>query len=272
MTMIVSWIGVDTHGPASAYMVSDSRISWNNNIKYDCAKKIFAFNNSADIIGYCGDVIFPSIILSQIVELADLGLLFHKDDESTKKWNIINKKIIESFNKYPSMQLPITNVIILYITKNIKNEFSFFTLSWDKLKKRWHGTIEKTPKQSGVVQIYGSGKKQFLENYERYNLGKNKNTSRNVFHCFCDTLFSNTTNKTIGGMPQLAGIIRKSNTCARKYGFIFNKKRYLYGVEITNLTNFNYVFWINDLFENYDGEKMKKIPNAQEQPNSLKKY
>ena len=39
MTLLVSWIGVDTHGPTSAYIVADSRISWGLNSYFDYAKK-----------------------------------------------------------------------------------------------------------------------------------------------------------------------------------------------------------------------------------------
>ena len=39
MTMLVSWIGIDTHGPTSAYIATDSRISWNMTNKFDFGKK-----------------------------------------------------------------------------------------------------------------------------------------------------------------------------------------------------------------------------------------
>lgn len=42
MTMLVSWIGVDTHGPSSVYIAADSRISWTQEHKFDFGKKVFA--------------------------------------------------------------------------------------------------------------------------------------------------------------------------------------------------------------------------------------
>lgn len=39
MTMLASWIGIDTYGPTSAYIVSDSRISWGKAAAYDHGKK-----------------------------------------------------------------------------------------------------------------------------------------------------------------------------------------------------------------------------------------
>lgn len=45
MTMLVSWIGVDTHGPSSVYIAADSRISWTQEHKFDFGKKVFASKN-----------------------------------------------------------------------------------------------------------------------------------------------------------------------------------------------------------------------------------
>ena len=41
MTLVVSWIGVDTHGPASAYIVSDSRLTWADRKHFDYGRKVF---------------------------------------------------------------------------------------------------------------------------------------------------------------------------------------------------------------------------------------
>lgn len=46
MTLLASWAAIDTHGISSAYIVSDSRISWENKKYFDfgeksiCIKKI----------------------------------------------------------------------------------------------------------------------------------------------------------------------------------------------------------------------------------------
>ena len=67
MTVLIGWIGVDSRVPCSAYLMSDSRISWNDQLgAYDYGRKLFAFKNSPDILGYCGDVTFPSMVLSRL--------------------------------------------------------------------------------------------------------------------------------------------------------------------------------------------------------------
>ena len=51
--MLVSWIGIDTHGPTSAYIAADSRISWNMTNKFDFGKKVFASKKYPEIFGIC---------------------------------------------------------------------------------------------------------------------------------------------------------------------------------------------------------------------------
>ena len=81
MTMLVSWIGIDTHGPTSAYIAADSRISWNMTNKFDFGKKVFASKKYPEILGYAGDVLFPSIVLEQIIELIDADVLLSRSEE-----------------------------------------------------------------------------------------------------------------------------------------------------------------------------------------------
>ena len=51
------------------YIASDSRITWGNNDIFDYCKKVFTCKQFPEIFGYCGDVLFPSIVLSQIAEM-----------------------------------------------------------------------------------------------------------------------------------------------------------------------------------------------------------
>lgn len=71
LTSLMCWIGVDSRGPASAYIATDSRLSWSRNQTWDFGRKTFASASSPDVFGYCGDVVFPSIVLSQFVSALD---------------------------------------------------------------------------------------------------------------------------------------------------------------------------------------------------------
>lgn len=274
MTLVVTWLGVDTHGPSSAYIASDSRITWGKLGNFDYARKVFALKNSPDILGYCGEVLFPSIVLSQLVEMADCGLLFKDNYTCKEKFEIIKETLIQSFLKYPNEVSAITNdtLQIIYVSREQGDNKKFFChlIEW-KRGKGWSGKEISLPDKSDILLVIGSGKIEFNENYRRYQLEGNQHTSRNVFHCFCDTLF-NIKDNYCGGAPQLVGIYRKPDSVAKKFGIIKDRKRYLFGAQIDKLINFDKIEWRNDLFELCDGNTMQKIVNAQSQPNKLKKY
>jgi hypothetical protein len=45
MTLLVAWVGIDTHGVASAYIAADSRISWDK-AQFDHGRKVFGLQDS----------------------------------------------------------------------------------------------------------------------------------------------------------------------------------------------------------------------------------
>lgn len=56
MTSLVVWTGVDSRAPASIYLASDSRLSWDNGDTWDFGRKVFASHRYPDILGYYGEV------------------------------------------------------------------------------------------------------------------------------------------------------------------------------------------------------------------------
>jgi len=273
MTLLVSWLGVDSRGPASAYITSDSRVSWRKGVFYDFARKTFSMENHPDIFGYSGDVLFPLMSLSQIIDIANKGLLFKDKMTAREKSQIIITKLILAFKEYPSEDPGVTTGVIniLHISRDdLNNSFYAAIIKWN-LKKGWTLEVLDLPEKSDILIVCGSGKTEFESNYELYQIGDNKSTSRNVFHCFTDTLF-NIKSQTCGGAPQLVGLYRKPNSGGIDFGIIRNSKRYLYGTQVDNLSNFNSIEWRNDLFELCDGCSKTKFKDAMSQPNKLKRY
>jgi len=233
---------------------------------------VFAFNNYPDILGYCGDVLFPSIILSQIIEMGDSGLLFSPEYTSKQRFEAIKERILQAFFKYPHHLKGIVNDIqIIYISRNLSNkDFFCQTIEW---RRNWGWSFRKInlPNESDILFCLGSGATEFKENYKRYQEGPNKATSRNVFHCFCDTLF-NIKDIYCGGAPQLVGVYRKPGSGGIRYGIIKDKKRYFYGAEVYNATNYDNIEWRNELFERCDGFSMRRIDGAMEQPDGFRRF
>lgn len=273
MTLVVAWVGIDTKGPGSVYITSDSRISWGNERYFDYGKKVFAFNNYPDILGYCGDVLFPSIVLSQITEMADSGLLFNDNFTCKQKFEAIKKLLKSSFSKYPNGEKNITSdtLQIVHISRepNDNKEFLCNLIFWNR-KDGWGEKEIKFPDKSGLLLAIGSGQNEFKDNYSKYQIGDNQDTTRNVFHCFCDTLF-NIKDPQCGGAPQLVGLYRKPKSVALRFGIIKNNKRYLFGAEVENPVDTGKITWINELFELCDGNTMLILDEAQRQPNRFRK-
>lgn len=276
MTMLASWIGIDPHGPTSAYIVGDSRFSWglgSANKYFDYGKKVFASNLYPEAFGYAGDVLFPSIVLSQIIEMIDMDILFTNEFTCEQKNNTVYEKLRLAFSKYPDV-LGTTNVIqILHISRDTLFEsypsFYCYLMSWSK-STGWKVEEKKIPNTSDILFILGSGKCEFIANYSRYQSGPNKDTSRNVFHCFIDTLF-NIKDPSCGGPPQLVGIYRKPESSAKNFGIIYQNKRYFLGAEVPRATYPNKIEWRNEFFELCDGGTKKVIKTAVKQPDLLRR-
>ena len=273
MTLLVCWAGIDTHGTSSLYMAADSRISWKAAAQFDYARKVFAFAKWPDVLGYCGDVLFPSIALSQIVELADAGLLFSENFSPRQKFQAIVDKLNDLFRQYPALHsgLSENSLSVIHGSRDPHNNKNFFshTIRWSK-KTGWRGEEKSMPLASGVLFSLGTGATEFIANLKRYESGPTKDTSRAVFHCFCDTL-ANTSEPTVGGGPQLVGLIRKPESPAITFGVISKGKRTFLGAHIDNLRNFGTVLWRNESFELCDGTTMKKFPTAQAQPDVMRR-
>jgi len=272
MTLIASFIGVDCKfpkpKPASIYIVSDSRISWGEKAKFDNGRKVFGCKNSPDIFGYCGDVLFPSIVLNQIVDIADQGLLFEPNWTCKEKFQAVVNKLIQIFNNYPKEVKNITSdtLQIIHASRDEHQNFFCQKMEWKRSTNKWTSEKVEFTDHSDKLFVLGSGKSEFMEKFKKYAESENQKTSRAVFHCFTDTL-SNIKDKYCGGAPQLVGLYRIEN--ARFFGIIHNNKRFLHGVKIDDLINLNNVEWRNELFEVCDGETMKRKKDAQRQPNPL---
>jgi hypothetical protein len=268
MTLLVSWVGVDTHGPSSVYIAADSRISWGTAAQYDHGRKLFACRNSADIFGYCGDVLFPSIVLAQIIEMADSGLLFDPDDDPVLRSDAVTQKLKHQFATYPRdvSGMNVNSLDVLHASRRKEGpEFECRLLTWTRAAG-WRSDAVTLPTHSDVLFARGSGARDFTQRYNAYQKGPNADTSRSVFHCFCDSLL-NSSLPSVGGAPQLVGLIRKPESVGQQFGVISSSQRYLLGACVDELMNFDRIEWRNELFEICDGKTCQRKPRAQPQPN-----
>lgn len=220
MTLLVSWIGVDDKkegkSVASLYIASDSRYTWGMKDKYDYGIKVFGSIGFPDIFGFCGDVLFPSIVLGQIIPQIDSGLLFAKEDDCKVKNRKVFDFISSSLNDYPKEQLAGT-FTILHGTRCDKT-FKCFKIAFNPHLGLTNEEMN-LPLISTRIFSGGSGKKEFDENYMKWENEKHNDyrTSRGVYHCLEETLRNIKDPKT-GSRPQIVGLYRNKN--CRLFGII----------------------------------------------------
>lgn len=269
MTTLLSWTGIDTHGPASIYIASDSRISWGAKKTWDLGRKVFASRNEPEIFGYCGSVAFPIQILSQIVDLIDNGYYCIRNMPYEEKLEILRKEIERSYFSLPALQRG--DCEILYATRvRDKMKSSFHAAKIIINKSSVSAEDIELPERSGIIACSGSGRSSLNSSYrmwidEKHKEGNSRiRTSRSVFSSFCLSLKSQE-DPFSGGAPQLAGVYRVGS--AKNFGVIYNGKRFFGGLEISPEASMNdHVEWRNELFERCCGRSLEKLKSAQPQP------
>jgi hypothetical protein len=261
MTSLIAWVGAN-QGFSSIYLASDSRISWGSNtspLVWDCGRKLFASRNHPEILGYCGDVLFPSQVLAQIVEHIDAGLFFKSDETPEEKSERIFSSLKNSFLGYPIQQS--SQVSILYCTRqNIGKKPIIYTWSISWKAGKWERSPLPLPTRSDLILAIGSGEITIRKFYDKWNNSEIGNTSRNVFSAFCDALKSCGDPRS-GGAPQLVGLYREGT--ARSFGVIFNNERYLFGLPVSSDAEWEKVEWRNELFERCNAESRTVLEGAQ---------
>ncbi len=266
MTLTISWIGVDDKKEgkeiSSIYLASDSRYTWGNAGKYDYGIKVFGSTKYPEIFGFCGDVLFPSTILGQIIPQIDNGLLIDDTDNAATKNSKIYNYIQSSLDAYPKAFLGGT-FTILHATR-FEKTFKLFKISFGANKQLSNIEIE-LPKISTKVYSGGSGRVEFDEEWTKWESEKHNDyrTSRAVYHCLYQTLKTIKDPQT-GGFPQIVGLYRIKNM--RLFGITENGKKYIYGKESSEDINSTSIEWRNENFERMNPETLKIFEGAQRQP------
>ncbi len=258
MTSLVMWLGVDSRGPASLYLASDSRISWNRTMTWDYGRKLFASKQFPDVMGYCGVALFPSQVLSQIMDLIDGGLLFEAGDDPGARLDKVSRLIATSFEGYPENSSEFTIVHGTREGLGMDSAFHVFLLSRES--GGWTRERLDLPTQSAAIRFLGSGREPLRRWDTIWSRTKEAGTSRMVFGAFCDALLSAEDPYT-GGVPQLVGLYRKGP--ASDFGVLFKGQRHLLGLPAIESDLLSAVEWRNALFERCDWRTGQRLPGAQ---------
>lgn len=266
MTLLISWVGKDSRKISSFYIASDSRISWNKGTHYDYSQKVFAFSNSPDILGYCGDVMYPSQALSQLRDMDKERILFPSGSDRFERSQIIYEELQKKFNEYPAHKVMKNSLQIIHASRD--NEVNFFCnlFTWTP-SNGWSMEEKEIPDGSDKVIVLGTGANEYIDRYLEYYKGFNGKTSRALFQSLCHSLLK-IKDLQCGGAPQLVGLYNRFS--GRNFGIIYENKRYFLGSEVRPAEDINKIEWRNELFERYDGNKIKILDGAQRQPDELR--
>jgi hypothetical protein len=179
MTSLVSWVGIDHRKPASIYIASDSRISWDAASVWDSGRKVFASRTRPEIFGYVGDVLFPSLVLGQI---ADAPASPVEEGLPEDRFEKISQILRRTFHSLPSNQQ--RHFKIAYGVRTgteMAAAFRLFSLSWD-VSTGWCSCEEPLPSVSDSIVIWGSGAPTVATWKERWDRSSQGNRSRGG-HC-----------------------------------------------------------------------------------------
>ena len=265
MTLIVAWAGFDDktrhrRKVSSLYIAADSRINWNGASRYDGHQKVFASIKHPDIFGFCGDVTFCNMSISQILAKIDSDILFGSDEPH--KAEVVANEMQKMLTDYPNID-GIANSEIIYGTR-IAKQFHFFLYRFnnrDVEVSEWPITEER----GRVIFSAGSGKEEFRNNFNMVDHEKDENhmTTRNVYHCVARTI-EQCSDSQVGGVPQMVGLYRGGN--GRQFGIVKNGEYYFRGLPCKDITLLNNIEWRNDKFERVDVITGDLIPGAHPQP------
>jgi hypothetical protein len=260
MTSLVCWIGVDSRGPTSLYLASDSRISWGKDAVWDTGRKVFSTSRSPDLFGYVGQVDFPTLALAQLVDVADAGSLFPEGTSCGDRRSAFFTALQSQFASYPARRCECFTIVHAGREDcDMRARFAIHELSWTG--SSWDEAESQPPGTSGIVKVWGSGTKPVHKWYDRWSATRQSGaTSRSVFSAFCEALAQGEDPYT-GGAPQLVSVVRRGN--GEPIGVVQDGRKYLFGLPVTVVNGTNALEWRNSLFERCDGHTGRRFPDAQ---------
>lgn len=265
MTTLLSWMSVDSRGPSAIYIVTDSRITWGSSAhRWDSGRKVFAAS-TPDIFGYCGDVLFPSLVLGQIVDLVGRGLLWDTDCSAAERHRLVAEYLQTSFGRRHNA--PDYGFTIVHGSREgaaMKGTFHAWRIEYDPRTRAWTDEELDTSNagDSRVIITLGSGNDALNREIEVWNASPQQGTARALFSAFCDALEAGLDPLT-GGVPQLVSLDRRS--AGKAVGYIGAETRYVHGLPINYSPAQDGMEWVDSLFNRMSPETLERLSGAQRQ-------
>jgi hypothetical protein len=260
VTSVVVWVGVDSRGPASTYIATDSRFTWSRNSRvetWDQGRKTFRSVRFADIAGFWGDVLFPVVVLSRHFDLLDSGVIAEPDATGDTRFKALEKSLRLSLAEWPKTeQRPFTVIHAARDGASMESQFQIRTIAWSP-RHGWVRDNLAIPKTSSAVMLGGSGAGTTQVHLEKWCDSSEGGTSRAVYSAFIDGLLEEA-DALCGGAPQLVGLYRIGG--GRSIGTVIGKKRFLGGAPVS--VTASEIEWRNELFERVSPASRRRLSDA----------
>jgi hypothetical protein len=266
MTTLVVWIsytetGSDRETPRALYIASDSRITWGSKERrWDAGRKVFVPEREAHAFGYAGDVVFPSLVLGQLVLAIDRDALFEGDEKPEEKHALVLSVLKASHRKRVGTAGQNFAMVHAYRHKG-GNAASFWlwSVKYDAANRRWTDTQIQIPRHTSALIRLGSGATKIKPYGDRWSKSEVGGTSRSIFSAFCDALRSND-DVSSGGPPQLVALYNGGSP--RSFGVIYCGQLSLSGLPLLQAPHNGALEWRDELFQRVDPTTLRSIPKA----------
>lgn len=261
MTTLISWISFDQRKFAAAYVASDSRITWDvaGKKRWDAGRKVFPSKVFPDVFAYAGDVLFPALALSQIVEATDAGVMFPSEATPWQRHAKIFNALQDSFGR--RHQAVDCDFSILHLARSDQEEgpsVHAWSIEYNVSSQKWLDRILHVPSSTGVIARLGTGADAARDYDWRWNRGEP--LSRSIFSSFCDAISSGE-DALSGGAPQLAGFYPRD--AARAFAIYHENEVFLNGLLLKQLPESAQLEARDRLFQRIDISTGKLAASAQ---------
>jgi hypothetical protein len=242
------------------YMASDSRITWGSEFRrWDAGRKIFAPVKEPHLFGYCGDVVFPSLVLGQLVSAIDQGVLFHPEATGDERNASVLASLKTSHQRRQNVEEQDFAIVHYRPQDWPSTEFSCWKISYTAKNGLWDYGKLPVPPKTGVVILLGSGEKPTTPYVNRWDTSSVGGTSRAIFSVFCEAILSGDDRLT-GGAPQISGLYAEGPP--RPLGFTERGLLFLNGLQLEPSATIKNVEWRDRLFQRIDPVTSQPLDGA----------
>jgi hypothetical protein len=206
--------------------------------------------------------VFPSLVLGQITEAINHGLLVRSDSDASARHQIVVEAFKTSFAY--RQNVPSYDFEVVHGGRDatgMEAKFRLWHLRYVAATDSWTDReIVFRTDRSRLILACGSGQSSVIEIDQLMTCKAQGRTSRAAFWAFCDSIRSGT-DPLSGGAPQLVGLYREK--APKVFGIYFDGQRYFDGLPLPDNAEFDGVEWRDEAFQVIDGLTLNIVKGGQ---------